>query len=128
MDFRSPPPVGETPPQGFSDGERLWATLAHLSGLLGWIIPIGNIIAPLVVWFWQKDKSAFVSDQAKEALNFQITVTLAAAASSLLMFVLIGFLLLGLVGLFALVVMVIAAVKAYRGQYYRYPLSFRFVR
>jgi uncharacterized Tic20 family protein len=128
MDLLTPPPPGEPPPQGFSGEERLWATFAHLAGALGWIVPLGNIIAPLVLWLWQKDKSAFVGDQAKEALNFQITVTLAVTASVMLMYVLIGFLLIAVVSLFALVMMVIAAVKANRGQYFRYPLTFRFVR
>lgn len=128
MDLQKRPPPGETPPQGFSDEERLWATLAHLSGLVGWVIPLGNILAPLIIWLWQKDRSAFVGDQSREALNFQLTVTLAAAASVLLMAVAIGFLLMIVVGVYALVVMVIAAVRANRGVYYRYPLSFRFVR
>lgn len=127
MDLQSQPPPGPTPPEGFSDKERLWATFAHLSGLAGSVIPLGNVIAPLILWFWQKENSVFVGDQAREALNFQLTVTLAATASVLLMYVLIGFLLLLVVGLYAFVITVIAAVKANRGKYYRYPLTFRFV-
>ena len=117
----------EPPPENLSEEERLWATFAHLSGLLGWIIPMGNVVAPLIIWLWQKEKSLFVATQAKEALNFQITVTIAATASVMLMYVLIGFLLIGIVGLYALVIMIIAAVKANRGRPYRYPLSFRFI-
>lgn len=128
MDLRTPPEPGETPPGGFSNEERLWATLAHLSGLAGWVIPLGNVVAPLLIWLWQREKSVLVEDQAKEALNFQLTVTLAATASFVLMYVLIGFLLIVIVGLFALVMMVIAAIKANRARFYRYPLTFRFVR
>lgn len=127
MALQDRPPAGATPPQGFSEEERLWATLAHLSGLAGWVIPLGNVVAPLLLWLWQKDQSVFVGDQAKEALNFQLTVTIAATASALLMVVLIGFLLLALVGVYALVVMIIAAIKARQGIYYRYPMSFRFI-
>jgi len=81
-----------------------------------------------VIWLVQKDKMAFVDDQGKEALNFQITVFGAAVISFFLMFILIGFLLIFVVGLGALVLTIIAAIKANEGVAYRYPLTIRLIK
>jgi uncharacterized protein len=83
---------------------------------------------PLEVQRRQKDKMAFVDDQGKEALNFQITVFGAAVISFFLMFILIGFLLIFVVGLGALVLTIIAAIKANEGVAYRYPLTIRLIK
>jgi uncharacterized Tic20 family protein len=101
---------------------------AHLSALIGLIVPFGNVLGPLVIWLVQKDKMAFVDDQGKEALNFQITVFGAALISAFLMFILIGFLLIFVVGLGALVLTIIAAIKANEGVAYRYPLTIRLIK
>ena len=126
-DLGEPQEPGRPSQQSLTDEERLWATFSHLSGLLGWVFPLGNLVAPAGIWWWHKEQSHFVADQAKEALNFQLTLTLAAMASVLLMYVLIGFLLIGIVAFYGFVMLVIAAVKANKGRYYRYPLTFRFI-
>ncbi|MGN6507721.1 MAG: DUF4870 domain-containing protein [Tepidisphaeraceae bacterium] len=107
---------------------KLWGMLAHLSALAGLVIPFGFVIGPLVVWLVKKNEFPFVDDQGKESLNFQITVTIALVVSFLLIFVLVGFLLLPVVGITALVFCVIAAVQANNGVRYRYPLSIRFIK
>src|SRR5450756_176613 len=111
------------PPAPMSDSEqRLWATLA----------PIGPIIlgfvAPLVIWLLYRERGQYVEDQSKEALNFQITVTIAAAVSGLLIFAIIGLVLLPIVLIVALVLMIMAAIAANKGQAYRYPFSLRLVK
>lgn len=54
--------------------ERMWAMLCHLSSLCLYIgLPFGNLIAPLVIWFIQREKFPLVADQGKEVVNFQIT-------------------------------------------------------
>jgi uncharacterized Tic20 family protein len=108
-----------------SSEERQWAMFAHLSALAGFIIPFGNIIGPLVVWMVKKETMPFVDDQGRESLNFQITVTIAALVCLMLFVVLIGMLLLPLVGLAALVLTVIAGIKANEGVDYRYPFAWR---
>nr|WP_268746051.1 DUF4870 domain-containing protein [Oleiagrimonas soli] len=108
--------------------QRQWGMFAHLAAFAGLIIPFGNIIGPLVVWLIKKDTMPFVDDQGKEALNFQITVTLAMLVSFLLMLVLIGFLLVWIVPLVALVFVILATVKANEGVYYRYPLTLRLIK
>lgn len=100
------------------------ALLAHLLGI------ISGFIGPLVIWLINKDDASksFVTDQSKEALNFQITVFIAVVISWILAFVLIGLLLLPLVGIAALVLAIIAAVKANNGEAYRYPFALRLIK
>ena len=129
-----------TPPALASAQERQWAMFAHLSVLLGgivtsgWAGSIGFFIGPLVIWLLKRDTMHFVADQAKEALNFAITVSLACLA--LLIFTLltlgIGALLtiplFAIIGITALVLVVIAAIKANEGVAYRYPFALRLVK
>jgi uncharacterized Tic20 family protein len=105
--------------------ERKWAFFAHLSALSGIIVPFGNLLGPLIIWQIKKDEMPFVAQQAKEALNFQITVSLALIACFVLFIVVIGFLLLPVVGIAALVLTIIAAVSANDGKAYRYPFTWR---
>jgi uncharacterized Tic20 family protein len=105
------------------------ASLVHLSALLGLIgNGIGFILAPLVVWIFKRDDDPFIDDQGKEAVNFQITMTLAAIVSGLLIFVLIGFLLLPIVLIAMIVFPIIAAMRARDGESYRYPFTIRFIK
>ncbi|GAB2562787.1 DUF4870 domain-containing protein [Spirosoma areae] len=102
--------------------------LAHLSALTGLFTVVGSLVGPLIVWQIQKEKSAYVDYHGKEAVNFQITMALAFAASFLLMLLLIGFVLIWIVGAVWFVFTIIAAIKANNGEYYRYPLTFRFIK
>jgi uncharacterized Tic20 family protein len=119
--------------------ERQWGMFAHLSmlaaGLLtsvlgGW----GWFLGPLIIWLMKKDTMPFVADQAKEALNFSIVVTLA-----FLILMALGLLTLGIgfliamplmviIGIAALVLTIIAAMKANEGIRYRYPFNIRFIK
>jgi len=110
--------------------ERTWGMFCHLVVFLGFIFPIPfvTIIGPLVIWLIKRDEMPFVDDQGKESLNFQITMTLALIVSALLIFVLIGFVLIVVVLVFQFIVVIIASIKANEGVYYRYPLSFRFIK
>ena len=116
-----PPPVGAAP---VPTDQRTMALVAHLLGILTWFI------GPLIIWLINKDDSskAFVTDQAKEALNFQITITIAMLVCIVLMIVIIGGLLAPLVGLLNLVFCIIAGVKANNGEYYRYPFTLRLIK
>ena len=105
---------------------RQWAMFAHLAAFAGFVIPFGNIIGPLIVWQMKKDMP-FVDNQGKEALNFQITVSIAVLLCMILMLVLIGFLLLPLVLIGAFIMTIIAAIKANNGEDYRYPIAIRLI-
>jgi uncharacterized Tic20 family protein len=119
--------------------ERQWAMFAHLSALLGGLLTSavggwGFFLGPLVIWLMKKDTMPFVADQAREALNFNITVSVVMFVLMVLGFLTlgIGFLLLGplmlLIGVAALVFIVIAAIKANDGIAYRYPMTVRLVK
>lgn len=108
---------------------RLWGMLCHLSALAGFIgIPFGNIIGPLIIWLIKKNDFPFVNEQGKEALNFQISLTIYGIIAALLIFVVIGiFLLIGL-GIFGLIMVIIASIKANQGESYRYPITIRIIK
>jgi uncharacterized Tic20 family protein len=112
-----------------SKDARMWAMICHLGGLAGIVIPfIGNIIAPLVVWQIKKNDYPFVDEQGKEAVNYQISMTIYGLISAVLTFLCIGFFLLAAVVIVDLVFLLIAAVKANNGYHYRYPLTIRFIK
>ena len=108
--------------------DKQWGLFAHLSSLAGLIIPFGNILGPLIIWQVKKDSLPFAADQGKEALNFNITIAIAAIISGLLTLVLIGFLLLPLVGLAWMIFTIIGAMKANNGEAYRYPFALRLIK
>ena len=112
---------------GVSADERQWAMIAHLSALSGLIIPFGNVLGPLIVWLMKKDTMPFVEQQGKEALNFQITVALALLVSGILIFVVIGILLMPVIAVAALVLTIMAGIKANEGVAYRYPFTLRLI-
>lgn len=146
---------------------RIWAMLCHFSALLGWIllfflvfigIPLYlplNLLAPLLIWRFQKSQYPWIDFQGKESLNFQINwtlYTLIFMAISLFL-VLTSFSLAvttngsvneikitldSLLTVFMLLILLIlivqsfivtfAAIKAYNGEHYRYPLTIRVLR
>ena len=120
--------------------ERQWAMFAHLSALLGglltsgWGGSFGFFIGPLVIWLMKKDTMPFVNDQGKEALNFAITVSIICVALLMLTILSLGIgalltipLFLA-VGITALVLVIMAAIKANEGVAYRYPFAIRLVK
>ena len=111
-----------------TDSERTWGMLAHLAALFGLLLPvIGNALAPWLVWLSKRDESPFIASQAREAVNFNLTVSLAAILCSLLMLVFVGFLLGTALFIAWLVLTLIAAIKASEGEDYRYPFSLHFI-
>jgi len=126
----APPPYGQPYPQQPAPAavplspadERLWATLAHAGGILF------GFLAPLVIWLIQKEKSAFVEDQAKEALNFQILVTIAYIAGSVLSFLIIPILLIVAAWICTIVFGIMGAMAANKGEAYRYPFNWRIIK
>jgi len=101
----------------------------HLAALSGFIIPLGNIVGPLVVWLIKKDTMPMVNQHGKESLNFQITVLIAFMVCLVLTLVVIGVVLMFVVGIGALVLTIMAAVKVSNGQFdYKYPFTLRLVK
>ncbi|WP_397450611.1 DUF4870 domain-containing protein [Pseudomonas sp. NA-150] len=107
---------------------RQWAMFCHLSAFFGLVFPFGNLLGPLVIWQAKKETDPYIDEQGKEALNFQITVSIAAMICLLLMVVIIGFPLLIALGVGAAALTVIAGIKANDGIVYRYPFTWRLIK
>jgi len=119
---------------GLTKDERQWAMFCHLAGLAGFVVPFGGIVGPLVLWQMKREESAFIDEQGREALNFNITMAgvmvIATSVTMVTMFFFVGLLLVPL--LFGLSIAwvafaVIGALKASEGEAYRYPWSIRLV-
>ena len=112
-----------------SKDEQNWAMICHLSALAGFVLPFGNLLGPLIVWLIKRPEMPMVDIHGKEVLNFQITFMIAAMLSGLSIFVLIGFLLLPVVVIGALVLTIRAAIKVSNGELdYTYPWTIRFLK
>ncbi|HUN71501.1 MAG TPA: DUF4870 domain-containing protein [Steroidobacteraceae bacterium] len=112
-----------------SKDERNLAMFAHLSAFAGLLFPAGgNVIAPLIVWLTQREKSAFVADQSLEALNFNLSVFLAGIACAILFWVGIGIPLSIVLFIGWLIGTILGAVKASEGQRYRHRFTLRLVQ
>ena len=107
--------------------DRTWDILCHLLALAGFVIPLGNIFGPLVIWLIKKDQIPSVDAQGKESLNFQISMTIYAIVAAVSLFAIVGFVLLPAVLITNLVLVIVAAVKTSNGEFYRYPLTIRFL-
>ena len=129
----TPPPMEEAAPVS-SDGlpvpgqgslsekdDKTFGMLAHLLGIFT------GFVGPLVIWLIKKDESPFVDDQGKEALNFQIWMTIGAIISYFLMAVLIGCITLPAIIVMVLVFGIMGTMKANEGVAYRYPVNIRII-
>jgi uncharacterized Tic20 family protein len=101
--------------------EKTWAMIAHLSGI------ISGFLIPLIVLLTTGKESSWVRSQTVEALNFHLTVFLGYVISAVLMLVFIGICMLFALVAFNVVFAIIAAVRAYSGESYRYPVTIRFL-
>ena len=111
--------------------ERTWALIAHLSAFAMYLTAVGHLVGPLIVWLVKGKESAFINEHAKEALNFQITITIIGIVAIIMCFTVIlaviGIPILIALGLYQIVCMIIAAIKANEGVLYRYPLTLRLI-
>lgn len=106
--------------------QRRWGMICHASGLLVFATGgIGGVLGPLIVWLAKRHSGTFIDDQGRQAINFQITVLLLVIAGAVLLVMSYGFglIVLGFVYAWDLVMIVVAASRAWDGQRYRYPWS-----
>jgi uncharacterized Tic20 family protein len=114
-----PPPVSAAPQE-----DRTLALITHLSGIvLGFIVP-------LIIWLVNKDKAdkGFLNDQAKEALNFQITLLIIYVIGTVLTVILIGALINLAAWVACIILSIMAGLKANQGVAYRYPFALRLIK
>ena len=124
MTDATPPtdPYQSTPQPLSPSDERLWATLIHVGGIFFGFVPA------LVGYLVLKDRGAFIRAHTLTALNFQLTLLIAYIVGYITAFILIGFLILAVAGVIALIFSIIAAVAANKGEQYSYPLTIQFIK
>jgi len=105
--------------------ERNWAAIGHLSAFVQFL-GIPSFVGPLVVWLMKKDEP-FASDQAKEALNFNISMAIYFVVSLVAIILLVGLVLVPVVAISWFILVIVATLKASNGEAYRYPMTLRFV-
>ncbi|MBN9610002.1 MAG: DUF4870 domain-containing protein [Actinobacteria bacterium] len=99
----------------------MWATLIHVGGIFFGVLP------PLIGYLVFKDRGPFVRAHAAAALNFQITILIAYVVGVILIFVVVGLLIIAAAWVLSIVLAIMAAMSANRGEWYRYPVAFTFV-
>jgi uncharacterized Tic20 family protein len=114
--------MAEVTPYSPKGSDKIWTILCHLSFFVG--LPF---LLPLVVYLAMKNDSEYVAANAREALNFHISMLIYGICCIPLVFVIIGGFLLALIGICSLIFAIIAAVDASKGQCYHYPLTLRLV-
>lgn len=111
-----------------SETERNWSMLCHLSAFAGFFFPFGGIIGPLICWLTRRDESAWVNVNGRNSLNFQLSILLYIVLVSPLCFIIIGFPLIGMLITLKVICVIIASVKAPKGELFKYPLMIPFIQ
>lgn len=142
-----------------TQNEKNTSFLTHLSAFLGYLFPFGSIVGPLIMWSANKDKSEYLDENGKEAVNFNLSYTLYMFVLGMAMFPfafgsffnylrhfddfeqvnlhfdfnnLFGFIsiasVLSIISIVKFILIIVAAIKASRGELYRYPLTINFVK
>jgi len=115
-------PAAPQPAAPLTEAEdRQWASFAHLGGILGFL-------PSLIIWLVFKDRGSFTNNEAKEALNFQITVVAAYIVGAILSVIVVGFLITIAAAIISIILSVVAFTKAKDGITYRYPFAIRLIK
>jgi uncharacterized protein len=108
---------------------RTWCAFIHASALLGVVLHFpGHLLAPLILWLIKRDDAPELDAHGKEAVNFQISMLIYSAVAAVFCLVLIGFFFLAVLWVLNAVFVIIAAIKASDGEFYRYPMTIRFIQ
>jgi uncharacterized protein len=121
-------PPSQQAPQPSRTDEQNMAMLCHLIAFSGVAFPLGHVLGPLILWLIKKDSMPLVDLHGKESLNFQITVSIAAAICFATSFLVVPLLALVVILISAIILTIIASVKASNGEFYRYPLTIRLLK
>lgn len=109
-------------PDPVSSESKGWAAAAQLIPLIGL-----SFIAPLVIWLIKRDEDPYVEYWSREALNFQLSLLIWIIVGIVTIIIVVGIFILIAVGIGALVLAIVAGIKAASGDLWRYPLTIRFV-
>lgn len=127
METTSPPPLPAN--VNSTVNARTWAAFCHASALLGVFIHFpGHVIPPLILWLLKRDESPEIDAHGKEAVNFQLSMLLYNIIAGVFCIILIGFVFLAVLWVLNAVLVIIAAIQASDGKFYRYPMTIRFLQ
>ena len=125
--YPQPPPLPVIAPA--VPNVRTWTALCHASALLGVFLHFpGHLLAPLIVWLIKRDESPEIDAHGKEAVNFQISMLIYNIVAAVFCLILIGFVFLAILWVLNAVFVIIAAIQASDGKFYRYPMTIRFIQ
>jgi len=111
-----------------SEPERNWAMLCHLSAFAGYFFPFGGIIGPLICWLTRKDESQWVDQNGKQSMNFQLSILLYMVLAIPLIIIIVGIPILIFLGFLEVICIIIASVKASKGEEFKYPVTIPFIQ
>lgn len=111
-----------------SETERNWAMLCHLSAFAGFFFPFGGILGPLICWLSKRDEYVWVNVNGRNSLNFQLSILLYMVLTIPLCIIIIGIPIIIVLGVLKVVCVIIASIKAAKGELFRYPLVIPFIQ
>ncbi|HMM96895.1 DUF4870 domain-containing protein [Phycicoccus sp.] len=128
--YQQPYPAPAAPTPISPQEEKQWAMLSHVIGAVAMVVTSGvlGFVGSLIIYLLYKDRGPFVRAHSANSLNIQITTAIGVVISFVLMLVLVGFVTIFVVGIWALVMHIIGAVKANNGEWWDPPLVPKFVR
>src|SRR5215212_6609910 len=127
METSMPPPLPAN--ASVAPNVRTRTALCHASALLGVFLHFpGHLIPPLIVWLMKRDESPEIDAHGKEAVNFQLSMLIYNLVAAVFCLILIGFVFLAILWVLNAVLVIIAAIKASDGEFYRYPMTIRFIQ
>lgn len=112
----------------FGMAENTYLMLMHLSIFAGVVMPLFGFIVPILLWFVNKDNNANVDLHGKNIINFIISYSIYMAVAALSIILVIGIMLLPIMGAVSIIVVILAAIKANNGTYWKYPLVIEFLK
>jgi uncharacterized Tic20 family protein len=108
---------------------RTWAAFIHASALLGVFLHFpGHLLPPLILWLIKRDDAPELDAHGKEAVNFQTSMLIYNVVAAIFCLVLVGFAFLAILWVLNTVFVIIAAIQASDGKFYRYPMTIRFIQ
>jgi uncharacterized Tic20 family protein len=111
-----------------SEKERNWSMICHLSAFASYFFPFGGIIGPLICWLSKRDESVWINLNGRNALNFNLSILLYIVLAIPLCFIIIGIPIILVLATLKIICIIIASIKASKGQLFRYPLSIPFIQ
>jgi uncharacterized Tic20 family protein len=111
-----------------SETERNWAMLCHLSAFAGFFFPFGGIIGPLICWLSRREESGWVNINGRNSINFQLSMLMYMVLAVPLCFIIIGIPIIAFLVTLKVICLIIASVKASKGELFRYPIVIPFIQ